>query len=194
MALGIPCSLYTWSRNTVATLCALKGWTKGMKWAYFDRLSITTRMQLAEWDLGKLSMKSMDTICQHWLGIARGCRRPGYLARSGFACWHTRQVLTKCRIVVFIASHSKYCFICWYVTVKPECPPMALSCNADITLWWSNALEPNHTFPLNRVSHLSVWSWVWNLVIQIIMWSTLVLLGSLDSLWPLPVTILPGHW
>lgn len=46
-------------------------------------------------EVGNPSMKSIDIICHASVGTGRGDKRPGYRARSGFACLQTEHEATK---------------------------------------------------------------------------------------------------
>jgi hypothetical protein len=49
-----------WSINKQASENAVKGWSKGMKWAYLEYLYTTTRMAFAEPERGRPSTKSKE--------------------------------------------------------------------------------------------------------------------------------------
>ena len=91
---GRPWSLYIFAKYNCATCRAVKGWERGMKCPYLVNLSITTSMVLNQLDCGRPSMKSRLTTAHGWDGIANGCRRPGDLMCSTFACWQIVQALT----------------------------------------------------------------------------------------------------
>jgi hypothetical protein len=70
-----------WSINKQASENAVKGWSKGMKWAYLEYLSTTTRMAFAEPERGRPSTKSKE-MNAHEEGTSNGCNRSEYLAQS----------------------------------------------------------------------------------------------------------------
>jgi hypothetical protein len=62
--------------KSLATIWAVNGWAKGMKYEYFVSLSTTTSITLWLADLGRPSTKSMEMCVQAWCGIGKGTRRP----------------------------------------------------------------------------------------------------------------------
>jgi hypothetical protein len=63
-------------------------------------------MQFAAPDLGKPSIKSIDTVCQAAVGIGKGDSNPGHLVLLGFACWQMEQDCTKDCVIVFIPDQA----------------------------------------------------------------------------------------
>lgn len=61
------------------------GGAKGVKWAYLENLSMTTRIVSTCLDFGSPSMKSKLTVCQALGGMGNGCKSPGNLPCSGLA-------------------------------------------------------------------------------------------------------------
>jgi hypothetical protein len=92
---GMPCNLYTWLRNIWATNAAVNGCNKGRKWLYLKNLSTITKMQFAESDLGKPSIKSKETVCHAPEGTGSGESKPGYFTLFGLTCWQMEQEATK---------------------------------------------------------------------------------------------------
>jgi ribosomal protein L13E len=68
--------------NASATVLALQGLFKGMKWQYFERRSTTTKIVSNPLDLGKPVIKSKETSSQMAVGIGKGWSNPpGEVAR-----------------------------------------------------------------------------------------------------------------
>jgi hypothetical protein len=68
------------------------GWANGTKWAYFENLSTTTKIQLNLENFEIPSIKSMEMSLQACVGVGRGANNPGYFTLLGLACCHTPQV------------------------------------------------------------------------------------------------------
>jgi len=70
------------------------GWDNAQKCAYLVSLSTTTMMTLFPSDLGKPVIKSIETSSQRWLGMSKGCNKPGVLIVSTLFCWQTKHFST----------------------------------------------------------------------------------------------------
>lgn len=73
---GKPCNLTTSRTDTSAIEVVLYGCFKPKKWAYLDNLSTITNIELAPFDMGNPSMKSIATSSQTRLEMGRGCNSP----------------------------------------------------------------------------------------------------------------------
>jgi hypothetical protein len=73
------------THKKVSHFACCVGWRKGMKYAYFDILSTTTRMQLNWRDSGSPSMKSIVATSHGSEGIGSGWSKPTGGGLSGLA-------------------------------------------------------------------------------------------------------------
>jgi hypothetical protein len=76
---GNPCSRTTPSKKARATEAAVYGWLSAMKWAYYEKRSMTVRMTDFPLTLGSPSMKSIEMSAHTWDDTSSGCSSPaGY--------------------------------------------------------------------------------------------------------------------
>ena len=139
----------------------MKGWVKAIKWAYFENLSTTTRMQLQPLDGSKPSTKSKLTTCQACEGTGRGWRSPGYLTLSDLACWQTKHWDTKAFTTDLRPGQANISLIFMYVTRNPEWPPIAEECKAEIICCCNYGLLATHILDLYLIIPLSREKWPW---------------------------------
>jgi len=67
---------------------------KSRKWLYLESLSTTTSIASYPLDLGKPTMKSMETSSQIAWGIDKGWSNPLGAAELALQRWHISQLLT----------------------------------------------------------------------------------------------------
>lgn len=147
IVLGSPCNLTTLSMIALATVGAVNGCFRGMKWPYLVNLSTTTRIALLESDIGNPSMKSIEMSCQAPWGMGNGCKRPAGWESSCLAYWQTRHCCTKLSTSCLKPFQWNSCFSLWYVALTPEWPPIGEECMAAISLDWRAELWAIQTLP-----------------------------------------------
>jgi hypothetical protein len=141
MDLGIPCNLTTVSRISWATCGAVNGCLRGIKWANFENLSTTTKIELKPSDLGR-PMKSMVISCHVPWGTGNGCKRLAGCILSAFAYWQIEHYFTKVSTWLFIPLQWKSFLRLTYVACTLEWSPNALEWKVVMTLVLSAELSP----------------------------------------------------
>lgn len=76
IVLWIPCILTISLVKASATVFAIKGWWRVMKWANLDKWFTATSIQSTPWDLDKPIMKPMEISSQMEFGMGSGCSKP----------------------------------------------------------------------------------------------------------------------
>ena len=87
---GFLCRFWIVSINEVATISALKGSYNAQKCAYLVSLSPITMMTLFPSELAKAMINSIEISTQCWLGMNKGCRRPGVSSVPSLFFWKTK--------------------------------------------------------------------------------------------------------
>lgn len=73
---GKPCKRTTFLMKASATIAAVNGRRKAIKWAYFVKRSTTTRIEFTPFDNGSHSIKSMVISSQTRERMCKGCKKP----------------------------------------------------------------------------------------------------------------------
>jgi hypothetical protein len=108
-------------------------------------------MQLYRPERGNPSMKSMDMICQAESRIFSGCRRLGYLAWSGLACWQTGHERTNAWTAAAIPFQTKSYLRRRSVTGIPEWPRMGDAWNSRMIWAIKEQSGGSHIQPFWRI-------------------------------------------
>lgn len=98
---GIPCRRTMLCRNALATTDAENGCFSGTKCANFVYLSTTTMITSYPSLFSKPVMKSIVRSRHGPVGRGSGCKSPGGLQSSCFACWQIEHRLTKSSTACF---------------------------------------------------------------------------------------------
>ena len=135
-----------------------------MKWVLLVSLSTTTQIPvLPFFDLGKPSMKSIETLSHFHCGTSKGWSKPPGFFCSALTCWQTKHWKTNSTALFFIPAQKKTLFMSLYILSPPgwmvilEWWASSRTAFIKLPVWGTQSLPSRRNHPFSSMAYLLRW-------------------------------------